>query len=560
MREIIKKVHETSEFRCSAETVFSVLCSEENYEEWYGWPKRVQLSSAEPGFSVGARLKFRSFSNTKIITAFEPGRRLTLDDQLVEEDFAIRPSVTGCTVTYTITLYDEASPIADKLRGVALETLRALKEFTYSVEPVEGTAPIEKQEPRENFIVRLLHGYISPAGRTARPRGDTVTETAAALSGPRLGLGGALLVVLLLVISLVTSSFKMGDVVLSSGLSVYESDAVTKDTAKALGFGVDKDKLEVAINCQGREQGSNYLYYSDSYLEDGEPDEMMIISYDSNMRTRAVAYVDRREAASDYSGRFSDFASLSPHSTIEEVEEMVGDSASLFVRDKSGRLRICFGPVDVTADLFNSTLRSTLVVVLDPASDTAYYNYYGPTLCDNPLPSELTRRQLRQVSTIPQYGDDLAALERALVLPGLSLSEAEAVLKAPPMPLGAVSEEGFLQYTVTTGRVGYPECYLYTLWVFENTVVEAQFENLSYTVSDRYFLSDIEASEVAGREHISAIQADIEILPSHAFADESSVTLGYGHPVLRSTGEEYPLIVKLWRGTLKVLGFILMES
>ena len=69
------------------------------------------------------------------------------------------------------------------------------------------------------------------------------------------------------------------------------------------------------------------------------------------------------------------------------------------------------------------------MVVLDPASDTAYYNYYGPTLCDNPLPSELTRRQLRQVFTIPQYGDDLAALERALVLPGLSLSEAEAVAK-----------------------------------------------------------------------------------------------------------------------------------
>ena len=57
MKEPLKKSSESSDLRCSADTLYAILCKPEGYREWYGWPRHVPLDSAEPGFEAGARLR-----------------------------------------------------------------------------------------------------------------------------------------------------------------------------------------------------------------------------------------------------------------------------------------------------------------------------------------------------------------------------------------------------------------------------------------------------------------------------------------------------------------------
>ena len=99
MREPMKKSSESSDLRCSADTLYAILCSPEGYREWYGWPRHVPLDSAEPGFEAGARLRFRGDSSPKTVTAVVQGRLLTFSDEICAAGSSQRSAISRSTPT-----------------------------------------------------------------------------------------------------------------------------------------------------------------------------------------------------------------------------------------------------------------------------------------------------------------------------------------------------------------------------------------------------------------------------------------------------------------------------
>ena len=181
MREPLKKSSESSDLRCSADALYAILCSPEGYREWYGWPRHVPLDSAEPGFEAGARLRFRGDSSPKTVTAVVQGRLLTFSDDAAEETFSIEPTVTGCRVSYTVSVYEMQGEKYGNLRGRILQTLRDLKEYTYKKESLKEaeTETSEKQRREkkwQDLLTYFFRGYTRPTRGSEIAYGETMTE------------------------------------------------------------------------------------------------------------------------------------------------------------------------------------------------------------------------------------------------------------------------------------------------------------------------------------------------------------------------------------------------
>ena len=570
MREPLKKSSESSDLRCSADTLYAVLCSPEGYREWYGWPKHVPLDSAEPGFEAGARLRFRGDSSPKTVTAVVQGRLLTFSDDTAEETFSIEPTVTGCRVSYTVSVYEMQGDRFANLRGRILATLRDLKEYTYQKESVREAAPEPASRKKgrerkwESFLAYFFRGYTRPTRGSEIVYGETTTEAAPRPSGRRLLIGAALLAVLLAVVSF-SQGFQDSDIIPSSGKSVRESRQINKVTAMRLPIGVGRDDTEVAISCQGTlESDTTYVYYSeDKYGENGHA-RILYIEYDTSWETRAVGYLDSAMADAKFSGKYVNLDGLSPYGTVEDIEEAVGCASTAFVRDKSGMITAYFGPMPEGASLMSSDFRTDLVVTLDPSADVSYYYYYGPSFGDNPEPESLTIQQLRQASTVSEYVDQRCAYERSLILTGLRVKQAEAILNTAAVRLEDNEGAGtrVYRFDCVSRTPGCNATYTYTVETFEGTIVAVRFVNNWLAEASRDALGDPSGYAIASARTIRDLERELGILPSAAEVDENSVILRYGIAAFndKDNTAQYPLSVKLWKGTMTVLAYSISEA
>lgn len=438
------------DFHCADTVVFDLLTNPKSYREWYGFPLPRELIEAEPGISLGAKLTFRDDPRTRVVTAFEPLRKLAISSADECDEFSIRPTDTGCRVTL-VTLLVGASGwqgAGDARARMNEEILSRLKSAAYARDDeVTDYAPKmlpdapSRSRRAAAALSTFFQGYKSPLKNLSlRPQAADAsppdnTEADVRFS-PRACLVAVALAALLFVTLSVALRFERSDVVPSSGLSVLESENIDETHAAAIRLGQSKTSLELMLSCLGhRISPDEYRYDSLERDESGVSLRQIFVVYDAYAKVRRFGYIDRAQSILPYEGEIRALeAYLSPGMSAPEVDEAVGAPCSAFSIDKSGLCVFYYGEFNAYKSVFSGEQKSALIVRLNTSTMKTDAMYYAPYRADDPYEvEELTRALKRQYSSYSLYLADKVSYERLYLLPGLTQEQADVLLATQPV-------------------------------------------------------------------------------------------------------------------------------
>ncbi len=533
------------EFGCSPEKVWSVFTDAERYSEWYGYPRTLEVVSAEPSFTAGGKLSFRGMRGTSVITAFVPCTNFAISSSSETNVFAIAPAESGCRVSLTTSLNAD-----DGWRGTAAARSRANREILHRLRRAVGSESDPDIEPPQSapeepgrsslfktFLSGLLHGYKNPLARRSGGAQDSIdlaniidnTEADVVIHRNASTAGFALAALLFAALSIAVR-FPLVDVVPSSGLSVYNSEQVDKTHAEQLYIGQSKESVELSLSCAGtRLDANSYVYYSELGTSGGE---RIYAVYDAYGEARSLAYIDPVRANRVINPEITDLSEkLAAVTTIAEVESACGYELSSFKTDKSGVSVIRFGWLDTARGVFDELPTGELEITLSGGGHGAQAAYYAARDPENPFPATVWDDKLtRQYNNNSYYIADRAAYERLFLLLGLKREQANLLLGTEGVDYAnlyagavicsysarsAVSDEAQYRYRydVTFNRAG--EAY------------RASFRNRSLAQRDKVLL---ERSEYDLRDGMGLFElyGELGILPTYAELDAGKIVLGYG--------------------------------
>ncbi len=435
---------------CDAAVVWAVLCDPAGYLEWYGSRETSQLEEITPGFSAGARLRFKNNPHSAVITELRRREKLVLSSGEGTDEFALADRGDGrCEVTMKRTLHLDADAETNPCKTL----LERLEWRCYDVED-RGYDPSPEQD-RASLVGAVLRGYRSPVHRYRAARGaaererytgDAATEQSVSVS-PRSAAVCVALGLLLFAVLIFTFTFQRSDVVPSSGLSVMESAEVNRVNAERIYIGQGKNDLELMLSCRGmRLSTSEYYYCSTARDGEGRALEQIFVRYDAYGRVRGVVYLDLAACNRSLDLIFWDIGqSLNADMSNAAVENTVERRLSAFRLERSGRRTIFFGKLRADDDLFSDTANSELVVSIDPESRAADVGFYLAYDRRSALPESETDLLTRQYRSFSRYLEDRDAFERVELLFGRSRYEFDVVLGG-----GDYADEG----GATVGRYG----------------------------------------------------------------------------------------------------------
>ncbi|MGI5888772.1 MAG: hypothetical protein ACOX6J_05305 [Oscillospiraceae bacterium] len=548
MREILQQVVQSSDFRCGSRIVWGVLTDFSTYGEWYGWPEHAtpMPRTGETELRIGSRLRFHHFASTKVVTELVPESRLTISDEMVEEDFLLEDSPVGCRLTITISLLSERSPIADKLNANALEMLRGIKSIAYSREASEKKSGQKKK--KGSALGKLFRKIIrtGPADDSAGEHSDIISVEPGRL------IIGAVCLIFLFAECAAVSGISMPDEIPSSGVSPYESPKIEPSYISEIEFDWSKDRLETELDCIGTysEIIGEYIYES-SGTDGGSG--VLYVSYDSYGYVRRYAYVDQEISQEDFSSGIQSLDGLSSGMSVEEVAGLVGEEPSGYVINRSGAKTIFFGFLSSDAGtIFSPSLHAELNVNLNSTSGYAGYQYFWKYGSDNPL-TEMPGAAKAQENSQSEYLNDRYAFEKVFILYGLDPSQCSVLLGA-----GAETREDEMEYQVSnpSGTEDYPR-YEYDILFRGGTADTILFTNTKLATNEHDVTSGIDAEALSSCTSLGEAENVLGILPSRVACDADRAILYYG-TVLEDG--QYPLSISISRETLGILEINYSES
>lgn len=558
MRKAKGSVSSSLDFSCSASEVFSLLTDAESYISWFGYPKREMLIYVDPDFVVGARMQFRHFTSSNIITKLVTDRRLCFGDSSYQMDFLLESSSQGCRVTFTISSYCEGRYFDINLEEFSknsLLNLRTLVEESKFVEP-ENKIVSKKSSHFVDFFRHVFYGYRNPVleERTDEAVFETLIEkTEASVTVPRRSLAVSLIFIFLFFIVVSSSlTFERSDIVPSSGLSLFESEGVSRENFLLLDINQKKVDLEKLIGCQGlRLNADEYLYNSSEKDSFGVPHQQIFSIYDAFGKVRRLAYIDNSIKNKAVLPEIIDFdslliSSMEPH----EVETVVGLKATAYIFDKNGDRRFYFGKYN-PIEIFDSVYKSELVVSLEPASFLASADYFFPTETKSKhLPINSLDSTLRQqYARIDEYVEDREMFEKVFLALGKTREQCNALFKHKSIlsnshaALNDVEDRKIFWYALKSETITEDQYrYIYNIYYSGDTAVKVSLYNNK--LADLRYDSTLTSNATSisiGMLYYDVISS-IGILPTLAEVDTDTISLYYGKPVSDEYGKRiFPL-------------------
>lgn len=417
---------------CDIGVVWAVLCDPVGYAEWYGPRGISEFERVEPSFSAGGRLRFRNNPKSIVITDLRRREQLVLSSGEGTDEFRLTDRGEGrCEVAMKRAFHADVEGAANPCKAI----LEKLEWRCYDVESAGVDAA--KDGDAESLVGAVLKGYRSPARKyrlsRLRSEGEGVssdnTEQDVSVS-PRSAAVCVALGILLFAVLNFTFTFQRSDVVPSTGLSVMESGDVNRVNAERIYIGQGKNDLELMLSCRGlRLSTSDYYYCSTAKDDAGRALQQIYIRYDAYGRVRGVAYLDITACGRTLDLIFWDIEQyLNADMSNATVENLVERSLSAFRLERSGKRTIFFGRLKEDSDLFSDTLRSELVISLDPESRAARAGFYLAFDRLSALPESETELLTRQYRSFSRYLEDRDSFERVDLLFGRSRFELDVVL------------------------------------------------------------------------------------------------------------------------------------
>jgi uncharacterized protein YndB with AHSA1/START domain len=538
------------DFPCSASEVFSLLTDAESYNSWFGYPKHEMLINVDPDFIVGARMQFRHFASSNIITKLVTDRRLCFGDNSYQMDFSIEPSSYGCKVTFTISSsshnggrYDNVD--LDEFAKNSLANLRALIAVSKFAK-LDNEVVNEKSSRFVEFFRHVFYGYRNPVIEDSSDEAvfETLIEkTEASVTLPRRSLAVSLIFIVLFFMVVFSSlTFERSDIVPSSGLSLFESDGVSRENFLLLDINQKKVDLEKLLGCQGlRLNADEYLYNSSEKDSFGIPHQQIYSIYDAFGKVRRLAYIDNRIKNKAVSPAITELEPLlSPSMQPNEVESAVGLNATAYVFDKNGVKRFYFGKYN-PIEIFDPVYKSEVLITLDSASLLTSAEYFSPTETKlKHLPINSLDNTLRQqYARIDEYIEDREMFEKSFLVLGKSRGQCRTLFNHKGLLLKNDSSfedieiiEVF-QYALKSNTVPEDQYrFIYKVYYSDDTAVKVSL--LNNKLSDLRYdpnLISTTASISIGMLYCDVISS-IGILPTLTEIDSDSISLYYGKPIL----------------------------
>ncbi|NLL91830.1 MAG: hypothetical protein GX222_05345, partial [Ruminococcaceae bacterium] len=483
------------DFPCSASEVFSLLTDAESYNSWFGYPKHEMLIYVDPDFIVGARMQFRHFTSSNIITKLVTDRRLCFGDSSYQMDFSIEPSPYGCKVTFTISSLSDNEGRYDNIdleefSRSSLANLRALiavSKFT----KLDNEVVNEKSSRFVDFFRHVFYGYRNPVledGSDEAVFKTLIEKTEASVTVRRRSLAVSLIFIVLFFMVVSSSlTFERSDIVPSSGLSLFESDGVSRENFLSLNINQKKVDLEKILGCQGlRLNADEYLYNSSEKDSFGVPHQQIFSIYDAFGKVRRLAYIDNRIKNKVISPAITDLNPLlSPSMQPHEVESAVGSEATAYVFDKNGVKRFYFGKYN-PVEIFDPVYKSEILVTLDSSSSLTSTEYFFPTETGlNHLPiNSLDGTMRQQYARIDEYIEDREMFEKTFLVLGRGPEQCQTLFKHKGLLLkndssfDDIEEIEVFQYALKSDTITEnQDRYLYKVCYSGDTAVKVSFLN-----------------------------------------------------------------------------------
>ncbi len=533
MREALRKITEYIDLRCTADAVWRVLVDKESYGEWYELNGRSTLRDVEPEFCEGGRLVFSDSSvSNKIITTCRKGKELSFGDNLSSETYTIEETQRGSRLSLTVEIYDNDIINCAEIKLNLASQLRLIKLLAYDRSEQLFDSSNKKRERKRIHAVTNLLSVVFKGYKTAEfyevghslNRGINSDEVAP--NSWQTAIGGFLALMLVITLYYVTDIEKPS-VVVSSGLSIYQSELVSKQTADLIGFDELKLAFEKELSCVGLPLYDNVYSYSSVEQFGENPSIQFLAQYDTHSIMRRYGVINNRQINLSYRGEIVDFCKvINPDMTYQEIERIVGQDISAFEVDKNGTSRYFFGKLDTRRDLFDRYNYAELVVTTNNINDTVTCEFYSTPVLSSELPiDQLTTSLERQFSEEREYEAAKLYGDRVVLLLGLYKAEAEVVLSSQGVE---TAENEFDYFAGPPYEDDESQGYLYKITYDEARALEVLFINNKLLTLARDTLSESLTEELAVGMSVNAVEQRMGVVPTAIYASNESIVCVYG--------------------------------
>ncbi len=533
MREAVGKITESIELRCAAEAVWRILVDVESYGEWFDIDRKQTLRTVEPEFCEGGRLVFNDLkASSKIITTCRKNKELSFGDDFSKETFLLQETQRGAKLTVTIELAEIENLDMAVIKSKAAAMLRSIKLLAYDRN--EGSfehSPKRKDRKKIPITTRVFtivfKGYkTAELHDTSRVR--IKSQINQEISPNRWQtMAGALFAIGLFIVLIYTTAIDKPDVVRSSGLSIYQSETITKQVVETIDFDETKLFLERNLSCVGMPVYDDLFSYSSVDTFNGEPAVQMFIMYDTHNIVRRYGVLDYKQSYQRYYGEIKNFCeTISPDMTYTEIETVVGQKLSGFDVDKNGTARYFFGKIDERRDIFDRYIYAELVITIDSINDVVKCEYYYPPILSGNLPiNDLSTSIERQFSEEREYEASKLYGDRVVLLQGLSKQQVETVLSVD----GVEITDNEYQYDVPPPYDdNEAQGFTYKVLYQDDIAVSVVFVNNKLLTLERDTLLESLTGELAVGMSGNLVEQRMGIVPTAIYTDGESITCVYG--------------------------------
>jgi len=534
------------DFICSPQAVREAVSDASLYEFWHAG--RGENLSERGEFMPGSKITLGE-SATGVVSANDPAGGFTVLFGQRREQLTAAAADFGCRVTMQVSDPDRPKTELLLWADAALERLKdaVYRNLSDTDRPNRKALflPPRRHRRLRDVITGIISGYRSPLspGESLMVDSDHIsgiidhTETDVIIH-----LRAALVSLMCTVMLFTTLGFAVRlpgleqSVVPASGKSIFESEDVNKDNAERIYIGMTKNQLERMLSCVGVRLSATDFSYVSPADSNGWSARILLVSYDAYSKVRSVRFIDMVRAPQLLDLHMSSLrGELSTGMSAADVENRVGYPLTAFSMDKSRRIRVLFGTLDMYDDivspvtafaLFDMNTSSELVIDIDPARDSVGIVYNFPYDPDNPLSLTELGSELRlQYSNLQSYRNDRYALERIFFLYGKSLAECEIVLG----PLGSLQlgeqDVGIFQLFSADAGEWY---YLYEVTFDDNEMVTAVSLHNSMLEARADTFRNAEKYTVREGMTLYELAGAIGLLPGYASVGQDTLTLGYG--------------------------------
>ncbi len=533
MREAVGKITESIELRCAVEVVWQILVDVESYGEWFDIDRKQTLRTVEPEFCEGGRLVFNdSKASSKIITTCRKNKELSFGDDFSRETFTLQETQRGSKLTVLIELAEIENLDLAVIKSKVAVMLRSIKLLAYDRNE-GGFEHNAKRKDRKKIPIAtrvftiVFKGYkTAELHDTSRVRINSQINQEISPNRWQTMAGGLFAIGLFIVLIYTTAMEKPG-VVRSSGLSIYQSENITKQVVESIDFDETKLLLERNLSCVGMSVNEDLFSYSSVDTFNDKPEIQMFIMYDTHNIVRRYGILDYKQSYQRYYGEIEDFCtSITFDMTYTDIEAVVGQKLSGFDVDKNGTARYYFGKIDERRDIFDRYNYSELVITIDSINDVIKCEYYYPPILSGNLPiNELTTSIERQFPEEREYEASKLYGDRVVLLQGLSKQEVETVLSVDGVE---ITQDEYLYNVDPPYDDNESQGFTYRIQYQDNIAVSVVFVNNKLLTLERDTLSESLTGELAVGMSGNLVEQRMGIVPTAIYSDGESIISVYG--------------------------------